>query len=531
MTSPGRNVQSILEAPHPFDPVVPTAASDQHSRLGPVVRTRDGVFHHMDPGKYSRIDDNFLPEEILSYSDAIPLQKIPLVTVKERLLVYYQNVRGLRTKIDDFFIAVAECNFDIIVLTETWLDEKIYSAQLFGNLFTVFRCDRNSLNSRKSRGGGVLIAVSARLNAFIDPAPICNTLEQIWVRVKLPHQMISVGVIYLPPNRRADPVSISDHILSIEAVMRELSLSDLALLFGDYNQSGLVWKFPINAAPIVDSLKSHISVACAALLDGFNVHGLEQNNSVVNRNSRLLDYVLTSDYLSSTCLVQEAADPIVPLDADHPALQIFVDTADKIEFEDIVDMNGLDYRRADFSALTTAIASFDWQCLETFHGIDEAVIHFTHVMNRLLLDSVPTRKPPHKPPWGDAHLRRLKRLRSTALRKYSKYRHSFAKQQFNLASSNYRTYNRFLYKRYTLRMQTSLRRNPKLFWSFVNSKKQEGGLPVNMFLGNNSANTAREKCELFATHFKNSFKTSVASSAQIASAIVDTPRDILDLLT
>lgn len=68
----------------------------------------------------------------------------------EMLVIYYQNVRGLRTKIDDFFLAVSEALYDIIVLTETWLDEKIYSAQLFGNTYNVYRNDWNRFNSKKN---------------------------------------------------------------------------------------------------------------------------------------------------------------------------------------------------------------------------------------------------------------------------------------------------------------------------------------------------------------------------------------------
>ena len=102
-------------------------------------------------------------------------------------------MRGLRTKIDPFYLAVSEAEYDVIVLTETWLDDRIYSAQLFGSLYTVFRTDRSQLNSRKSRGGGVLIAASTKLTSYIDPAPISSPVEQLWI-----------VVIYLLPDRKND---------------------------------------------------------------------------------------------------------------------------------------------------------------------------------------------------------------------------------------------------------------------------------------------------------------------------------------
>ena len=48
-------------------------------------------------------------------------------------------------------------SFDIIEITETWL-KAIASSALFNDRYDVFRMDRNSSNSQKTRGGGVLIA-------------------------------------------------------------------------------------------------------------------------------------------------------------------------------------------------------------------------------------------------------------------------------------------------------------------------------------------------------------------------------------
>ena len=74
--------------------------------------------------------------------------------------IYYQNVRGLRTKIDDLFLATTDCNYDVVIMTETGLDDRIYSQQLFSPSYIAYRCDRSPANSSKSRFGGVLIAIA-----------------------------------------------------------------------------------------------------------------------------------------------------------------------------------------------------------------------------------------------------------------------------------------------------------------------------------------------------------------------------------
>ena len=73
--------------------------------------------------------------------------------------MYYQNVRDFRTKCIEFYISSLVCNYDVIALSETWLNFSINDGELFHSDFTVYRCDRNSLSSVYLRGGGVLISV------------------------------------------------------------------------------------------------------------------------------------------------------------------------------------------------------------------------------------------------------------------------------------------------------------------------------------------------------------------------------------
>jgi len=75
--------------------------------------------------------------------------------------VYYQNVRGLRTKLEELRCGIQSITdtFDIIILVETWLCDGIMDAELGLENYRIFRQDRNANNSNYSRGGGVLVAV------------------------------------------------------------------------------------------------------------------------------------------------------------------------------------------------------------------------------------------------------------------------------------------------------------------------------------------------------------------------------------
>lgn len=59
------------------------------------------------------------------------------------LSVYYQNVRGVKTKTLDIHNTILCYNLDIICFTGTWLDETVLSSELFDDRYCVVRTDRD----------------------------------------------------------------------------------------------------------------------------------------------------------------------------------------------------------------------------------------------------------------------------------------------------------------------------------------------------------------------------------------------------
>ncbi|KAL4085243.1 hypothetical protein QTP88_027102 [Uroleucon formosanum] len=89
-------------------------------------------------------------------------------TPKQRL--YFQNLRKELdkrrsdvSKLNTLTPLLCTSGLDIIAFTETWLYPSISTSELNFSNYTVFRCDRSSLNSSTGRGGGVLIAVKSTL--------------------------------------------------------------------------------------------------------------------------------------------------------------------------------------------------------------------------------------------------------------------------------------------------------------------------------------------------------------------------------
>ena len=89
----------------------------------------------------------------------MPIDPSPVSDNCSSVLCYYQNVRGLCTKLKDFYLACAlDSNYKVIALSEIWLHKGIYDAELFNlALFNVFRKDRGYLATGRKRSGGILL--------------------------------------------------------------------------------------------------------------------------------------------------------------------------------------------------------------------------------------------------------------------------------------------------------------------------------------------------------------------------------------
>lgn len=110
---------------------------------------------------------------------------VTVTFLMSNLNIYYQNVRGLRTKLVNLRSSLPlMLSYDILILTETWLISDISDSELglFG--FIIFRLDRSIENSTHSRGGGVLIAINPKFNP-LSVALNVNNVEQLFVTITL----------------------------------------------------------------------------------------------------------------------------------------------------------------------------------------------------------------------------------------------------------------------------------------------------------------------------------------------------------
>jgi hypothetical protein len=166
---------------------------------------------------------------------------------------------------------LAASDYDILVLTETWLNDKVLSTELFDNRYTVFRRDRERSGFHASKeGGGVLIAVSKKVNAK-QIESWHSSCEDLWVILEVlldgTLKRIALCAVYLLP-----PVGhrLLDGFLSnCNSIIEKFD--GHVFLVGDFNLGNINWKL-INGS----SCNYQLSALGQKLIDFINVNHLNQ---------------------------------------------------------------------------------------------------------------------------------------------------------------------------------------------------------------------------------------------------------------
>ncbi|MCG8112559.1 MAG: endonuclease/exonuclease/phosphatase family protein, partial [Candidatus Thiodiazotropha taylori] len=143
-------------------------------------------------------------------------------------LVHY-NVQSLLNKVD--LVEPELSNFDVISLTETWLNDTITNQDIaFNNFQLPFRRDRIG-----DSHGGIAVYVKTGIPCKRrDDLELIN-IECMWLEVNIRNRKILVGTFYRPPN--STPLVLNEIENSIGLAV-DTDIADIIVL-GDFNLNTL----------------------------------------------------------------------------------------------------------------------------------------------------------------------------------------------------------------------------------------------------------------------------------------------------
>jgi len=275
------------------------------------------------------------------------------------------NAHNNTMKLDEINVRAAEYDFDVICLTETWLDNSIdaNSIRLIGYR-DLFHLDRNR------HGGGVLAYVKNNMYVVRHFDFESPDVEILWLELKTINSCSQqLAVCYLPPNTTS--FFRQTFIESMSIVIETLLVDPCCciLLVGDYHSVEKPVQLQTN------------------LFRTFSAYGLQQLIDTPTRECKILDWVLTN--IPFAVVSHGILDPISNL--DHNPIFIKFDfslqrcTASKPAIV-------WDYDKGNFPDLNNALYATTWEfIIMNSPNVDCTLLNITDVINQTLKTFIPTK--------------------------------------------------------------------------------------------------------------------------------------------
>ena len=294
------------------------------------------------------------------------------------MTAYYQNVRGLNSKISAIYNQLISTHYDIIACSETWLKPDTCSSQIFGPDFVTFRSDRVN-----KQGGGVCLAIKDS-NRFrihtIDTSNLkvaCSSIDVVGVEIKTMAWTLTVILVYIPPH-----VNSNEHLHFLEELSNIIIAKQNILLLGDFNVRGFVNNDFSNRR-------------CREVIDFFKYLDLVQVNTIRNTDNVLLDLV---GVRAVECKVVRDPMPIKKEDIYHPALSIDLNLTvpSGYDFPSITHAHSYNYRKANWNAIHNGISRANWSIIEESCDVDDMCNKFYDILYNIIDKHIPKRQPRKK---------------------------------------------------------------------------------------------------------------------------------------
>lgn len=321
----------------------------------------------------------------------------------------YQNVKGLRTKLNTIRVNIYDLDYDYLSLTETWLHSGINDNELGLHNFNIYRLDRNSNTSPYKRGGGVAICVKKIYHSELLSTPF-DSIEHIFVRIKINvNDVIIIRTCYIPlstPSSR-----YIEHANAIEYILSTIDNNTRLILLGDYNLPNII----ISSNNLGLTFNGTLSYQFEALINYFSYFGFYQHNSIFNNAGSLLDLVFSNDI--NTYVTKLNTTGLVPPDEYHPILKIVSILKDTLSSNNNKNNYVLkDFKKANYESICKSFNIINWDNLFSNKDIDNAVNIFYETVNNIIETQVPKRyqNKSQYPPWFNSNLRKLIKNKNVA---------------------------------------------------------------------------------------------------------------------
>jgi hypothetical protein len=398
------------------------------------------------------------------------------------------NFQSIKNKIAELNAIVDEYQPDIIVGTETWLNSNILNAEIVPQGYMIHRRDRKA----DSHGGVILIYKKEM--AVTRKTELETEGENIWCQVNIQgRRPIIFGVIYKP--KHGDLPPIEGMKASIDIINARPKTSDI-IVTGDFNQGNIEWETnTIN--------KEHYAskVAAARLLDFSTQYNMQQMVKEATRDNSILDLVFTNN---TNIINQTKVEPGV---GDHEMVVTELNLVIKrpkqprrrIYLRKKADEEGIRKDMCEYQKTYADLGSVT---------VQEKWNHLEKEIKRTMDEHVPSKVKSNRRnlPWFDRSNRRRSRKKQ---RLYNKAKKSGSPEDWKV----YRDYNKECRRALNKsrwdyihnELGSSVKEDPKSFWTFINSLRKENNGVADLKVDNRLLTDSKDKAEALNNQFCSVF--------------------------
>lgn len=308
------------------------------------------------------------------------------------------NIRSLVPKITELRDFAKNAAYDVIILTESWLNANIDDAVIELENYNLIRKDRDS------RGGGVIIYIKCKYEfQILNNLPVGDT-EQLWVSLNIKKQTVCVGGVYKPPS-----YSLVDFLNNLEECLTILTPQyETIICTGDFNIDFL-------------NIFNNGTKKLTSLIDNFGLKQIiDQPTRISATSMTLIDLVICSDNLIVSDFTVENFNL-----SDHCLVNC------KLKFPNSTTeplyYTYRCFKNFNYEQFYNDLSNLPFQLILHTNNIDEKI----SIFNRLLLSlfqihapikTVRITKP--RAPWLTENLKFIMNLRDKALKKYKKFKNN-----------------------------------------------------------------------------------------------------------
>ncbi|PZC78085.1 hypothetical protein B5X24_HaOG202620 [Helicoverpa armigera] len=199
----------------------------------------------------------------------------------------------------------------------------------------------------------------------------------------------------------------------------------------------------------------------------------------------------------------------MPVDVHHKPLII---NAEFVEVHKVVEKPGTRYifHRGDYNAISSALDLLDWGVLLSAKSLDldQALSLFytkLYELRDLYIPVKPVKKSTH-PAWFSSALIKILKEKQKYHNKYKNYGNISDYHSFSVLRNRAKELEAICFDTYMKKIESSIAKNPKCFWSYIKNKRSSNTLPNILHYMNSSADNNEGIAELFSTYFHSTFQ-------------------------